>query len=66
MLKLDLFSSHPYFTVGNTKTNEVGEVLTKTGDGYVNQHGEYIKKTGSNYFNVNTGVNFNLGEDDDE
>jgi hypothetical protein len=65
MFKSDLFSSHKYFTIGNTKTSETGEVLVKTGEGYVNQHGDYIKKTGSNYFNVNTGINFNLGDDDE-
>jgi hypothetical protein len=36
-----------------------------TSDGFVNQHGDYIKKLGSNYFNVNTGVNFNFGDDDE-
>ena len=65
MFKSDLFSSHKYFITGNTKISETGEVLVKTGDDYVNQHGDYIKKTGSNFFNVNTGINFNLGDDDE-
>jgi hypothetical protein len=65
MFKLDRFSAHTYQTTNDIKTNETGEVLVKTGDGYVNQHGDYIKKTGSNYFNVNTGINFNLGDDDE-
>jgi hypothetical protein len=65
MLKVDKFSSHTYFTTDTTKTSETGEVLVKAGDGYVNQHGDYIKKTNSNYFNLNTGINFNLGDDDE-
>jgi hypothetical protein len=65
MIKVDRFSEHTYFTSGNTKTSETGEVFVKTGDGYVNQNGDYIKKIGSNFFNVNTGINFNLGDDDE-
>jgi hypothetical protein len=65
MLKIDKFSSHTYLATDTIKTSEIGEVLVKTGEGYVNQHGDYIKKTGSNYFNVNTGINFNLGDDDE-
>jgi hypothetical protein len=65
MIKVDRFSAHTYHTTNDIKTSETGEVLVKTGDGYVNQHGDYIKKTGSNFFNVNTGINFNLGDDDE-
>jgi hypothetical protein len=69
MLKFDRFSNHTYFTHGNIKTNELGNVFVKTGNDYVAQNGDYIKKVGSTYLNLRTGVNSNFGDpfgDDDE
>jgi len=69
MLKVDRFSGHIYFTSGNIKTNELGDVFVKTGNDYINNNGDYIKKVGSTYLNLRTGVNSNFGDpfgDDDE
>ena len=69
MLKVDRFSGHTYFTNGNIKTNELGDVFVKTGNDYINNNGDYIKKVGLTYLNLRTGVNSNFGDpfgDDDE
>jgi len=65
MFKIDKFSNHTYFTSGNNKTNEIGEVFIKTGNDYVTQNGDIIKKIGSNYLNLRTGVNLTFGDDDE-
>jgi hypothetical protein len=65
MFKIDKFSNHTYFTSGNTKTNELGEVFVKTGNDYVAQNGDIIKKIGLNYLNLRTGVNLTFGDDDE-
>jgi hypothetical protein len=69
MLNNDRFSNHTYFTSGNIKTNELGDVFIKTGNDYVAQNSDYIKKIGSNYLNLRTGVNSTFGDpfgDDDD
>jgi hypothetical protein len=65
MFNNDKFSNHTYFTSGNTKTNELGEVFVKTGNDYVAQNGDIIKNIGLNYLNLRTGVNLTFGDDDE-
>ena len=65
MFKSDQFSSHKYFTVGNTKTLETGDVFVKVGNDYVAQNGDYLKKTSLGHINLRTGVNSTFGDDDE-